>query len=95
LVNPVSIAFTPTTTGGASPKVTIDPPDTFVGSLWVSVTVSDGANSDTESFAVTVNASGGLILSEGASSGLDYVQAVDHIFGDLSTLVDEDSDWTD
>jgi hypothetical protein len=95
LVHPVSIAFTPTTTGGASPKVTIDPPDSFVGSLWVSVTVTDGTSSDTENFPVTVNASGGLTLLGGASSRPDYVNAVDQIFGDLSTLVEDDSDFAE
>jgi hypothetical protein len=58
LVNTVSIAFSPAT-NSIPARVTIDPPDAFVGTLRVNVTVSDGPHSDAESFSVQVNASGG------------------------------------
>jgi hypothetical protein len=65
LVNAVSMAFTPATTSVPA-EVTIDPPDTFVGTLRVDVTVSDGSAMDLESFSVQVNAAGGLSLAEAA-----------------------------
>jgi hypothetical protein len=62
LVNASSALFQPPA-GGVPPQVTIDPVNTFVGTLWVDVTVTDGTSADTEEFPVTVNASGGAELS--------------------------------
>jgi hypothetical protein len=59
LVDPTSIAFTPATIG-VSAEMTIDPPNAFVGTLLVSVTVNDETESDTQSFCVQVNAASGL-----------------------------------
>jgi hypothetical protein len=55
--------------GGVPPKVTIDPVNTFVGTLWVEVTVTDGTSADAEAFAVTVNASSGAEVAFDPSRG--------------------------
>jgi hypothetical protein len=69
LVTPVSIAFTPATSSIPA-QVTIDPADTFVGTLRVNVTVSDGPHSASESFSVHVNASGdGVSAAEAFLAG--------------------------
>jgi hypothetical protein len=57
LVFPASVASTPTA-GGDPPQVTVDPPNTYLGTLRVSVTASDGTGSDTEAFSVQVSGPG-------------------------------------
>jgi hypothetical protein len=81
LVNPVSIAFSPPASN-APARVTVDPPDTFVGTLRVNVMVSDGSGSDQESFSVQVNAGAGQ-----ASPRRETTQLVDRAFEEFADFL--------
>ena len=68
--------------------LTVDPADGFIGEIWVTVTVSDGASQSQQTFTVTVEEeiSGSSLVSDEK-----YSDSADQVFSELdsSVLVEE------